>query len=199
MLAFQSYLLQAGRFALLSLLPVAALELWFVLRPQNRRPERRARLRWLITLWYLSAILIGTLFARWNSRHAPFTGASFRLFGALRDALATMDGHAWNLLILNILVFVPLGLLLVWHAQARGRRVYWTILLLPLGIELLQLCTGLGFFELDDVLLNALGGAWGLCLGECYVNRKQRKLRWLLPLALLPFILLAAVILRLLR
>lgn len=185
------YLRLGGRYALLSLLPTAVFYLLFVLLTRKKRPDRETKLRWGISCWYLCAILLGTLLGRWNSRHAPFTMGSLRLFGALRDVLVSTDGHARNLLIFNILVFVPLGLLLVWHAQGRGRRVFWAILLLPLAIELVQFATGLGFFELDDILLNSLGGALGLCLGLCYVNLKKRRsillpaLGLLLPLALI--------------
>lgn len=61
----------------------------------------------------------------------------------------------------NILVFLPFGIL--FPMLDRRRRKAWNVLLnvfvLVLGIEIFQLCSTFGAFDVDDILLNCLG-AW---------------------------------------
>lgn len=178
MASLKFYLQLGGKYVFAGLFVAIVLYLLFVLRPWKKRAlSKEYRARWMLSLWYLCTLLCVTFAGRWVSRLAPFTALSLRPFEALREALVSPDHHARNQMLLNALAFVPLGLLLVWHAHKRekGARFYWLVLLLPLGIELLQFATGLGFFDLDDLLLNSLGGAWGLCLGLCYVNLKCHK------------------------
>lgn len=66
----------------------------------------------------------------------------------------------------NVLVFVPFGMFLPLLAY-RFRR-FWYMLLLSfefsLIIELIQLISKVGSFDVDDLLLNTIGGALGyLC------------------------------------
>lgn len=196
MASLKHYLQLGGKYVFAGLFGAIVLYLLFVLRPWKKRAlSKEYRARWMLSLWYLCTLLCVTFAGRWVSRLAPFTALSLRPFEALREALVSPDQHAQNQMLLNALAFVPLGLLLVWHTQKRekGARLYWLVLLLPLGIELIQFATGLGFFDLDDLLLNSLGGAWGLFLGLCYVNLKQHK-SVLLPVlgVLLPVAAIAA-------
>ena len=82
--------------------------------------------------------------------------------------LATMRGEGVNLMqlnFLNVVMFVPMGLLL-WCAM--GKREWWKVLLLLVlfsaSIEVLQLVLKRGFCEFDDVFHNALGGMIGYYL-----------------------------------
>lgn len=64
----------------------------------------------------------------------------------------------------NILAFVPLGLLitrLLRHSFFTGVHVLFLSFLLSLGYESTQLLTGLGIFDVDDLMLNTLGGMIG--------------------------------------
>lgn len=178
MASLKYYLQLGGKYVFAGLFAAIVLYLLFVLRPWKKRSlSKEYRARWMLSLWYLCTLLFVTFAGRWASRFAPFTALSLRPFDALREALVSPDNHAQNQMLLNALAFVPLGLLLVWHAHKceKGAWLYWLVLLLPLGIELIQFATGLGFFDPDDLLLNSLGGAWGLCLGLCYVNLKKHK------------------------
>ncbi|MCU6712936.1 VanZ family protein [Paenibacillus sp. J5C_2022] len=63
----------------------------------------------------------------------------------------------------NMLLFVPLGFLLpILFAKARrfSTTIVWTMLA-SLTIELTQLGMRLGFFDVDDLILNVFGGAIG--------------------------------------
>lgn len=190
------YLRLGGKDAVIALLPAALLYLIIILRPRKKRElDKKEMLKWFLTLWYGGVLLLLVfLEGRIGTRMAPFRVALLHPFDVLRKVLISADQHELTLFILNILAFLPFGLILVWHAQShkRGRRIYWLILLLPIIIELVQFATGLGTLEVDDWITNAIGGAWGVSLGECYVNRKAKRmaLRWG-TLALLPPLLFA--------
>lgn len=76
----------------------------------------------------------------------------------------TWQAHAY--FIENIIMFLPLGVLipLIWK-KARG---CWQILLLSLLcsviLESMQLVTGRGFFQVDDLMTNTLGGVCGFVI-----------------------------------
>ncbi len=63
----------------------------------------------------------------------------------------------------NVVMFVPLGILLpgIWSSLAKARRFITTQSLILCGIELVQWLTLLGSLDIDDVLLNTVGGLVG--------------------------------------
>ena len=80
------------------------------------------------------------------------------------------DANARYNLLGNLLGFVPLGVLL--PLAIPFFRRWWAMLLaallIPLGFETVQLITGLGIFDVDDLLLNTGGAMAGyimLCIG----------------------------------
>ena len=66
----------------------------------------------------------------------------------------------------NVLLFVPYGYLLAWNFQAARRFSVCILLgtLTSLFIETMQLITGRGFFQIDDIWTNAAGCVIGLFL-----------------------------------
>lgn len=67
----------------------------------------------------------------------------------------------------NILLFVPFGFIL-------SRLIpKWStvriLIMISVGIELLQYLSGRGFFELDDIISNSLGGLIGLTVGMLWM------------------------------
>lgn len=67
----------------------------------------------------------------------------------------------------NILAFVPFGVLItgtVRHSFFTGIHVLILSFLLSLGYEGTQLLTGMGIFDVDDLMLNTLGGMIGYLL-----------------------------------
>ncbi len=94
----------------------------------------------------------------WNGD--PFTPRySLTLFHTIKSYLHNYDYqvHQYNLWG-NILPFIPLGFLLP-AAFAKLRPLYVAIplcLLLIVGLETLQLYTGLGSFDVDDIFLNGI-------------------------------------------
>ena len=71
--------------------------------------------------------------------------------------------HQWHFIILNILLFIPLGFLLRNATDSLGAVIYG--FLLSVLIELTQYAFCLGECEIDDVLNNTLGCGLGLFCG----------------------------------
>ena len=191
MASLKHYLMLGGKYGLVSLLVAATLYVLFVLRPWKKRElSKVTRAKWFLSLWYCTTLLLVVFAGR-----SPFIQATnFRPFKALWGALVSTDRHAWIQLALNILSFVPLGLLLVWHAQGKekGRRLYLLALLAPLVIEVLQYATRLGTLDVDDLIANSLGALWGISLGSLVVSLKARKktVATFFLLSILPILLL---------
>ena len=61
--------------------------------------------------------------------------------------------------LLNILFFIPYGLLIPW--KENWKRVFVTALVLSISIELSQYIFNLGWCEVDDVISNTLGAMIG--------------------------------------
>lgn len=71
--------------------------------------------------------------------------------------------NSFENLVGNILVFVPFGFLLpyVWKRAGRFFIMLLNAFLFVLGIEVFQLFSAFGAFDVDDIILNCLGAVWG--------------------------------------
>ncbi len=66
----------------------------------------------------------------------------------------------------NVLIFVPVGILLplVHRASKNPWIMLLNALLLVVGIEVFQLFSAFGAFDVDDIILNCLGVLIGRCI-----------------------------------
>ena len=78
--------------------------------------------------------------------------------------------HSWDLFLLNVVgnvvVFIPFGMFLP-HLFTRCRNLFLTMLIsleFSLAIEITQLISRVGRFDVDDLLLNTIGGSVGCLL-----------------------------------
>lgn len=81
----------------------------------------------------------------------------------------------------NILLFIPMGIFLPMYFKPPSKTLKTTVtcFLLSSFFEVFQLLTACGFFDVDDILLNTLGGAIGLYLYRLFINHSnyaQKKL-----------------------
>ena len=82
-------------------------------------------------------------------------------------------------IILNILLFVPLGVLLPMYSK-KLRRIYKTVGIgfgITLIIEIVQYITKLGIFDVDDILNNTFGTLIGYSMYMIYNNIKSKENR----------------------
>lgn len=83
----------------------------------------------------------------------------------------------------NILIFVPYGFFISMASRSRGFfKTLISSMGLSLCVEIVQLFTRVGSFDVDDILLNTVGGVLGyimfaLCNGirRRYYERKREK------------------------
>ena len=102
------------------------------------------------------------------------SGANFELFKTIKLYIRHWDNKGINSfgnLIGNIVAFIPLG-----YMMPRIHKIFEnlficmaTALLFILGIELFQLFSAFGIFDVDDIILNGLGAFIGYL---CFVLMK---------------------------
>ena len=155
-----------------------------------------AKCIWLgTTVCYLVVVLSVTIMQRsgfWmNQKIMP-------LFYSYKDAWVDFSVISWRNIILNICMFVPLGILL--PMGIRFFRSFWKVsltgFLLTVFIEASQLLLKRGMFELDDLMDNTLGTmiGYGLYVLGVYLlqiftkNSKKEKMWYQVLLLQLPLV-----------
>lgn len=137
---------------------------------------------WMTLIFYLFVVLSITLIRRsgfWNGQIISF-------FYSYKEAWISASETAWRNIILNILMFAPLGFWL--PVGKKGFRTFWKPCLLGLVltvvIECLQLFLSLGLFEVADLFNNTLGTMIGFGLYKIveyivllYKKQKPKLLR----------------------
>ena len=113
----------------------------------------------LLLGWSVVVVGLTTL-----SRGANYEGwVNFRLFSGYINAWNHWSLREFQLIIFNVLMFLPLGFLL--PLLSNRLRRFWPVMLISLiattGIELFQMLSRRGIFELDDIFHNTLGSVTG--------------------------------------
>ena len=77
----------------------------------------------------------------------------------------------------NVLMFVPLGFFLptLWKSLRKWWKTWIATLLIMLTVELIQLFTLRGSFDVDDLILNLLGAAVGYVVYRWMNPAKKKK------------------------
>ena len=98
----------------------------------------------------------------------------------------------------NILLFLPCGFTLQHYLKTEKKRVCACGFCIAFMIEILQLVTRLGCFEIDDLINNSLGCCLGTMLYEHYplkIDMPYRtQLQWILRAMMVNLILITMVI-----
>ena len=152
---------------------------------------RNKQARWVrflgkvLFVFYIIFLVYFLCFAEWYGRTGDLGAYRYNLvpfkeikrFWEYREALGTFTVFA-NLFG-NILIFVPYGFLIsMFTHRRRFSRVFLWSLLLCMGVELFQLFTRVGSFDVDDLILNTLGGIIGWFLFEiCNIIRRWNYVR----------------------
>ena len=77
----------------------------------------------------------------------------------------------------NILAFVPLGMMLplLFRSSEKPGIFIGQVLLFVLGIELFQLFSAFGAFDVDDIILNCMGAFTGYVIYQLFFVRTGRE------------------------
>lgn len=143
-----------------AVLAVATVTAWGVLIAYFR--ERRA---FRVLCGMIAAVtVIGILCITVLFRSEQESGLILRPFAVF--ALAAQYSDVYNQMVLNVMLFVPLGMALpsVWPKRRKHPLVMTMLsgVSLSVLVEILQWLLSRGYTELDDVMLNTIGTAVGL-------------------------------------
>lgn len=162
--------------ALIFLIITASIYLIYQKRKGNLQKHKIFSMFILILLfcWLIIVFGITTL-----SRGANYENMiNLSMFSGYINAWNKWSLSEFQLIIFNIIMFIPLGLLLPLYNNKFKRFIptFLVSLGVTLGIECIQLATNMGIFELDDIFHNTLGGIIGffLTIGilDCIENKK---------------------------
>ena len=153
-------------------IPAGLLALRLVNRSRKRR--QKAPVPWLpfmIFCIYFAVMVAITFLSRESGSRSGMDLELFSTWGINKRNNAFV--------IENVLLFVPFGFLCSWNFE--GTKKLWRCTLIgaavSLGIECLQLATGRGFFQIDEILTNSLGTLIGcLVFKAVYAICRRRKL-----------------------
>lgn len=153
---------------------------YFILYRKLYRGKRRLSKKKLLFGGLFTGYVIMVLGVTFLNRGPNYQGGmDLSLFTTYQEAWYGFSVRHWQFVLLNIFMFVPFGILLP-LLNPRFQRSIWTIgaaLLFTLSIESVQLITGYGNFEVDDLFNNLLGAiiGYGIIKGSITMNEKGIK------------------------
>ncbi len=130
-----------------------------------------------IFLFYIVILLCATFAGRSSNYKTTF---NWNLFSSYKEAYITGEKSAWLNLILNILIFIPMGFLLPLLSKKLNKwyKVVSVGFIITLIIEFTQLLRHVGIFEIDDIFNNTLGTIIGFFIIKIFfiiINKGERK------------------------
>lgn len=151
---------------------IAALVVAFIVAKKRGRGFNWLRAAAILILcgWFVL-----TVYATLMRGEAMNSRCNFRLFLAWQEAWNHFTLQVWLNVLLNIALFVPLGVLpLVFRYAEKWYLMLATGFISSLAIELLQLVTRRGMFDVDDLFCNTVGAmfGWGLVMAVRAVIRR---------------------------
>lgn len=157
----------------------------------SKKQEKKARtLGKVLFVLYIGFLIYFLFLSDWYGREGVMDEYRYNLelfkeirrFIVYREQLGAFA--VFSNLFGNILIFVPFGFFI---AMASSSRSFFKALFNSLGlsmcVEILQLVTRVGSFDVDDILLNTIGGMLGyivfmicnLIRRKCYVRKRKRR------------------------
>lgn len=132
--------------------------------------------KWLIFIAYIAALIYFMFFAEILGRTDVGTTYRYNLVPFKEIKRFVYHFHHLGLTAVlmniagNVVAFMPFGFCLPMVAEHKFR--FFSVMLytfgLSLGIELIQLVSKVGSFDVDDLILNTLGGVLGYILFVIY-------------------------------
>lgn len=152
-----------------------------------RNTTKLQKTGWVLFIWYLIALVYFMFFAESFGRTGNVQAEyayNLELFKEIRRFIVYREQLGWKAVILNlggnVAGFMPFGFMLP-IVSRRSRRWYNTFLLgffLSFCIEITQLVFKVGSFDVDDLLLNTIGGILGFAsykvVQKVRIRRKRR-------------------------
>ena len=157
----------------------------------KKKIQKKKLLLYGISICY-SAVVFGAVFL---SRGNVYKEINLHLLSSYLEAYHNMSPSLIRNIILNILLFVPLGVFLPLYTK-KIDKIY---IITPIGffitliIEIIQYSTGYGIFEIADLLNNTIGVIIGYGLYKSYNNIKNKEKKIYLIGYLSPIIIIITI------
>lgn len=152
---------------------MAGAAMGLILNSMNARRERKGKdafpmMGIMVFSLYLMIILVITFFSR---EDGSWTGMDLELFSTWGT---NARNHAF--VVENVLLFIPYGFICPWaFPWLRGFfRNTFVAFVTSFGVETIQLITGRGYFQVDDILTNVLGAVIGYLLFQILYGMLRR-------------------------
>ena len=157
----------------------------------SKKQEKKARtLGKVLFVLYIGFLIYFLFLSDWYGRKGVMDEYRYNLelfkeirrFIVYREQLGAFA--VFSNLFGNILIFVPFGFFIAMASSSRSFfKALFNSLGLSLCVEILQLVTRVGSFDVDDILLNTIGGMLGyivfmicnLIRRKCYVRKRKRR------------------------
>lgn len=139
----------------------------------------------IVLIGYIGLLIYFVFFSDHYGRVTGFTDYRYNLmpFAEINRYLTYNQYFTWENLLTNlagnILVFVPIGFLvpIINKKGANIFTVFGASFCLTLFIETVQLIFRIGVFDVDDLIMNTVGGVIGFICFK-FVQRMYRKWLW---------------------
>ena len=150
----------------------------------NKKQAKRIRiLGKILFILYIGFLIYFLFLSDWYGREGVMDEYRYNLelfkeinrFITYREELGAFA--VFSNLFGNILIFMPFGFFISMASRSRGFfKILFYSLLLSLGVEVMQLVTRVGSFDVDDMLLNTIGAALGFWVYKL-VQRTRVRMR----------------------
>ncbi|MFR5876120.1 MAG: VanZ family protein [Eubacterium sp.] len=172
----KQYIVIAGIGLLIAL--IVFIILYFLVYKRLLHGDKKVTIKHIL-LFSISFIYIFILIgATFFNRETSFAEGIQPLFSSYRLAWHSWSAQAWRNIILNILLFTPLGFLLpLWNKKLN--KIYIVLpcgIVLTILIELAQYILKIGIFEFDDILNNTFGVLIGFTILQIALNIYNKKI-----------------------
>lgn len=153
---------------------------------KDKHAKLNRGIHWLLFIVYMIVLLYMVFFAEQFGRQVMDREYSYNLvpFQEIRRFLSMWQQKRYRMAVIlnlagNMVVFIPFGYFVATLYQS-GKHWYTSILytfLLSLTIEITQLVSRVGSFDVDDLILNVAGGFMGFICYTLLIHRKERRKR----------------------
>ncbi|MGN1412151.1 MAG: VanZ family protein [Oscillospiraceae bacterium] len=165
---------------LVALVPAVALAIITdMVKNKSIKPTFDNFVKYVLFYVYIISVIYLTMFRNRNMNgiNNDFIGVNFQLFSSYISAWYSTDYITWQNIILNIIMTIPLGFFLGLKFKNKPFFPILITILSTVVIEVTQLITGLGEFEVDDIFNNFVGGLFGYSVYILYSRYKGKILK----------------------
>lgn len=140
--------------------------------------RQKNNLSWIsITLKCVFSAYICVLLAVTFIGRPRITGVSFIPFSSYLEAWQSASMTGWRNILINFIMFVPFGILLplIMKKNCSLTKVVLIVILFSFGIEIAQMLTHRGVFEIDDIINNTIGALIGFIIFQTAIKNRVKE------------------------